>query len=60
VVDAEVRAVSAQLFGGDRQLDRLQQRVGRRPHLRTRRGRPVPEREKTNALHAPLERKYMT
>ena len=52
VVHAEVGAVGAELLGRDRQVDRLQQRVGRRLHLRARRRRPVPEREKPNVLHA--------
>ena len=34
MVHAEVRAVGAQLLGGDGELDRLQQRVGRGAHLR--------------------------
>jgi hypothetical protein len=36
VVDAVVRAVGPELLGGDRQLDRLEQRIRRRPHLRVR------------------------
>ena len=34
MVHAEVRAVGAQLLGGDGELDRLEQRVGRRAYLR--------------------------
>ena len=52
MVDAEIGAVRAQLLGGDGEVDRLQQRVGRRARLRLRRGRPVPEREKADLLHA--------
>ena len=44
VVHAEVRAVGAELLGGDRELDRLRQCVGPRANLRVRRRRPVPER----------------
>ena len=44
MVHAEVRAVGAELLGGDRELDRLRQRVGPRANLRVRRRRPVPER----------------
>ncbi len=51
VVHAKVRAIRAELFDGDRQLDRLQQRVGRRTHLRVRRVGPVPERQEPDALH---------
>ena len=51
VMDAEVRAVGAELLGRDGQVDRLQQRVGRRPHLRLRRRRPVAEREEADLFH---------
>ena len=39
VMHAEIGAVRAELFGGDRQLDRLQKRVGRRSRARGRRAR---------------------
>ena len=52
MVDAEVGAVRAQLLGRDGQIDGLQERVGRRARLRLRRGRPVPEREEADLLHA--------
>src|SRR4029079_18347027 len=44
--------VSAELLGGDREVDGLQQRVGRRSRARLGRGRPVSERQKTDLLHA--------
>ena len=53
VVDAEVGAVRAELLGRHRELDRLQQRVRRRAHLRVRRRRPVAEGEESDALQAP-------
>ena len=43
MVDAEVRAVSAQLLGNDAQLDGLEQRIGRGSHLRAVRVSPMPE-----------------
>ena len=51
VVHAEVGAVGTQLLGGHGQLDRLEQRVRRRAHLRLRRRRPVPERQEPDLLH---------
>ena len=51
VVDPEVGAVGAQLLGGDRQLDGLEQRVRRGPHLGVRRRRPVPEGQEPDLLH---------
>jgi len=51
VVHAEVGAIGAQRLGGHGQLDRLQQRVRRRAHLRLRRRRPVPERQEPDLLH---------
>ncbi len=51
MMDAEIGAVGAQLLGGDGEVDRLQQRVGRRARLRLRRGRPVPEREEADFFH---------
>ena len=51
VVDAEVRAIGAELLGRDGQLDRLEQGVGRRTHLRVRRIGPVAERQEPDALH---------
>ena len=53
VMHAEVRPVRAELLGGDGELDGLQQRVGRRPRLRLRRGRPVPEGEEADLLSPP-------
>ena len=54
VMHAEVGAVGAELLGGDGQLDRLQQRVRRRAHLRLRRRRPVPERQEPDLFHEPI------
>ena len=41
VMHTEVSPVRAELLGGDGQVDRLQQRVGRRSRLRLGRGRPM-------------------
>ena len=54
VVDPVVRAVGTELLGGDRELDRLEQRVRRVPDLRVRRVRPVAERQEPDLLHAPI------
>ena len=54
VMHPEVRAVGAELLGGDRKLDRLQQRVGRRSRLRLRRRRPMAEREEADFFHGLL------
>ena len=51
VVDAEVGAVRPELLGRDGQLDRLDQRIGRRSDLRVRRIRPMTERQEADALH---------
>ena len=51
VVDAEVGAVGAEVLDRLGQLDRLDERVRRRPHLRVRRRGPVPEREEPDLLH---------
>ena len=51
VVHAEVGAVRAELLGRHRQLDRLQQRIRRRPRLRVRRRRPMAEGQEPDALH---------
>ncbi len=51
VMHAEVGAVRAELLGGDRELDRLQQRVGRRSRLRLRRRRPMAEGEEADFFH---------
>ena len=51
MVHAKIRAVRAKRLGGDGQLDRLQERIGRRPHLRVGRIRPVAERQESYALH---------
>ena len=50
MVHAEVRAVGAQFLGGDGELDRLEQRVGRGAYLRAVRIRPVPERQEPDLL----------
>ncbi len=54
VMDAEERAVGAELLGGDRELDRLQERVGRRSHFRLRRRSPMAEGEEADLFHAGL------
>ena len=54
VMHAEESAVGAELLGGDRKLDRLQQRVGRRSHFRLRRRRPMAEREEADLFHGAL------
>ena len=51
VVHPEVGAVRAQLLGGHRQLDGLQQRVRGRPGPRVRSVGPVAEGEETDVLH---------
>src|SRR4030081_412484 len=51
VMDPEIGPVRAELFGGNGEIDRLQQRIGGRARLRLRRGRPMPEREKTDLFH---------
>ena len=51
MVDAKISPVGAQFLGRDRELDRLQQRVGGRAHLRLRRWRPVTEGEKADVFH---------
>ena len=50
MVHAKIGAVGAELLGGDREFDRLQQRVGRRARLRLRRGGPMTERQKADFL----------
>ena len=52
VMDPEIGAVRAQLLGGDGQVDGLQERVRGRAGLRLRRGRPMPEGEESDFLHA--------
>ena len=52
VVHAEVRAIEAQFFGGYRELDRLQNGIRRRAHLRVWRCCPVPEGKKADLFHA--------
>ena len=52
MMDPEIGAVRAQLLGGNGEVDGLQQRIRGRAGLRLRRGRPVPEREKADLLHA--------
>ena len=51
VVDAEVRTVRAEPLDRLGELDRLDERVRRRPHLRVGRGGPVPERQEPDLLH---------
>ena len=51
VMHAEIRSVRAKFFGGDGQVDGLQERIGCRPGLRLGRGRPVSERQKADFLH---------
>src|SRR5579863_2296605 len=48
VVNAKVCAISAQVFRGNRELDRLKQGVGRRAYLRAGGLAPMPEREKAD------------
>jgi hypothetical protein len=50
-VHAEIRAIEAQLFGGYRELDRLQKRIRRCAYVRVRRWCPVTEGEKTDLFH---------
>ena len=51
VMHAEIGAVGAELLGGDGELDRLQQRVGRRARLRLRRRGPMAEGEEADVFH---------
>ena len=51
VMDAEIGPVGAELLGRDGELDRLQQRVGRRPRLRLRRRGPMAEGEEADVFH---------
>ena len=48
---AEIGPVRAELLGRDGKLDRLQQRIGRRPRLRLRRRGPVAEGEEADVFH---------
>ena len=52
VMDAEIGAVRAQLLGRDGEFDGLQERVRGRTGLRLRRGRPMPEGQESDLLHA--------
>ena len=54
VMHAEIGAVRAELLGRDGEVDRLQQRVGRRPRLRLRRRGPVAEGEEADLFHGGL------
>lgn len=54
MMDAEVRAVGAKLFGCDRKIDALEQRVGRSAHGGMRAGGPVPEGQESDLLHAAI------
>ena len=51
MVDADIGAVGAELLGGDREVDRLEERVLRRARARALRRRPVAEGEKSDLLH---------
>ncbi len=51
VMDAKVSPVGAERLGGDGKLDRLQQRVGGRAHLRLRRRGPMAEGEEADVFH---------
>ncbi len=51
VMHPEIGAVGAELLGRDREVDRLQQRVGRRARLRLRRRGPVAEGEEADFFH---------
>ena len=51
VVDPEVGAVGTEVLDRLGELDRLDERVRRRPDLRVRRGRPVTERQEPDLLH---------
>ena len=51
VMDAEIGAVSAELLGRNGELDRLQERVGRRAGQRLRRRGPVAEGQEADVFH---------
>ena len=51
VMHPEIGPVRAELLGRDGELDRLQQRVGRRARLRLRRRRPMAEGEEADVFH---------
>ena len=51
VMHPEIGPVRAQLLGRDGELDRLQQRVGRRPRLRLWRRGPMAEGEEADVFH---------
>src|SRR5437764_6946354 len=50
-MDAEIGPVGAELLGRDGELDRLQQRIGRRARPRLRRLRPMAEGEEADVFH---------
>ena len=52
VVDPEVGAVGTQVLDRLGELDRLDERIRAREDLRIGRGRPMPEREEADLLHA--------
>ena len=54
VVDAEVRAVGAEVLDSLGELDRLDERVRARPDLRVGRRGPMSERQETDLLHPPI------
>ena len=54
MVHPEVGAVGAQLLGGYRQLDRLQEGVGSRARTRAGAGCPVAEGKESDLLHPVL------
>ncbi len=51
VMDAEISTGSAELVDGDGELDRLQNRVGRRARMRLRRRGPMTEGQKADVIH---------
>src|SRR5690349_19158882 len=55
VMNAHVGAVGAELLCGHGELDRLQQRIARRAHLRSVRVVPVSEGEKPDFFHPALD-----
>ena len=60
MVDAEIGPVRADFLGGDRQVDGLEQRVGRRACAGLRGGRPMAEGEETDLFHAEQVRRRAT
>ena len=56
VMHPEIGPVRAELLGRDGELDRLQQRVGRRPRLRLGRRGPMAEGEEADVFHGCMRR----